>query len=69
MFLDAVFIAKTTLLDRRVSSSCRCATSADGCHSAPVPHVEGWYIEPPARGLALARTHARGRNRGRSNAA
>jgi aminoglycoside 6'-N-acetyltransferase I len=26
---------------------------ADGCDSAPVPHVEGWYIEPPARGLAL----------------
>lgn len=23
---------------------------ADGCESMPVPHIEGWYVEPAARG-------------------
>jgi aminoglycoside 6'-N-acetyltransferase I len=22
---------------------------SDGCDSMPVPHIEGWYVEPPAR--------------------
>jgi aminoglycoside 6'-N-acetyltransferase I len=26
---------------------------ADGCDSAPIPHIEGWYVEPPARGRGL----------------
>jgi len=41
---------------------------ADGCRSQPVPHVEGWYVEPFARGrgsgralLAAAETWARAR--------
>lgn len=28
---------------------------ADGCDSAPVPHVEGWYVEPGARGRGTGR--------------
>lgn len=28
---------------------------ADGCDSAPVPHVEGWYVEPVARGRGAGR--------------
>lgn len=28
---------------------------ADGCDSAPVPHVEGWYVEPGSRGRGAGR--------------
>lgn len=28
---------------------------SDGCESMPVPHVEGWYVEPFARGKGLGR--------------
>ncbi len=28
---------------------------ADGCESSPVPHVEGWYVEPFARGRGVGR--------------
>jgi len=28
---------------------------SDGCDSMPVPHVEGWYVEPPARGRGVGR--------------
>jgi aminoglycoside 6'-N-acetyltransferase I len=28
---------------------------ADGCLSMPVPHVEGWYVEPFARGRGVGR--------------
>jgi aminoglycoside 6'-N-acetyltransferase I len=28
---------------------------ADGCDSMPVPHVEGWYVEPAARRQGIAR--------------
>jgi len=28
---------------------------ADGCRSMPVPHVEGWYVEPSARGRGVGR--------------
>jgi aminoglycoside 6'-N-acetyltransferase I len=28
---------------------------ADGCESRPIAHVEGWYIEPHARGRGLGR--------------
>lgn len=26
---------------------------SDGCESRPVPHVEGWYVEPFARGRGV----------------
>jgi aminoglycoside 6'-N-acetyltransferase I len=26
---------------------------SDGCESMPVPHVEGWYVEPSARGKGI----------------
>lgn len=28
---------------------------SDGCHSMPVPHVEGWYVEPFARRRGVGR--------------
>jgi aminoglycoside 6'-N-acetyltransferase I len=28
---------------------------ADGCDSRPVPHVEGWYVEPSARRTGIGR--------------
>ncbi len=28
---------------------------SDGCESMPVPHVEGWYVEPSARGRGIGR--------------
>ncbi|PZR56944.1 MAG: hypothetical protein DLM53_01105 [Candidatus Eremiobacter antarcticus] len=28
---------------------------SDGCESRPVPHVEGWYVEPVARGRGVGR--------------
>lgn len=28
---------------------------SDGCDSMPVPHVEGWYVEPDARGKGNGR--------------
>ncbi len=28
---------------------------SDGCESRPVPHVEGWYVEPRARGRGVGR--------------
>ena len=28
---------------------------SDGCSSMPVPHVEGWYVELPARGRGIGR--------------
>jgi aminoglycoside 6'-N-acetyltransferase I len=29
---------------------------SDGCDSMPVPHVEGWYVEPHARGKGVGRS-------------
>ncbi|HEY0797878.1 MAG TPA: GNAT family N-acetyltransferase [Candidatus Baltobacteraceae bacterium] len=28
---------------------------SDGCDSMPIPHVEGWYVEPVARDLGVGR--------------
>jgi len=28
---------------------------SDGCDSMPIPHVEGWYVEPSARGRGVGR--------------
>lgn len=28
---------------------------SDGCESMPVPHVEGWYVDPLARGKGIGR--------------
>jgi aminoglycoside 6'-N-acetyltransferase I len=28
---------------------------SDGCDSMPVPHIEGWYVEPGARGKGVGR--------------
>jgi aminoglycoside 6'-N-acetyltransferase I len=52
-FLDAAFIAEDDTARPVGFLELSVRDFADGCDSAPVPHVEGWYIEPPARGLAL----------------
>jgi aminoglycoside 6'-N-acetyltransferase I len=28
---------------------------SEGCVSSPVPHVEGWYVQPSARGRGIGR--------------
>jgi GNAT superfamily N-acetyltransferase len=28
---------------------------SEGCMSSPVPHVEGWYVQPSARGRGIGR--------------
>ncbi len=28
---------------------------ADGCESSPIPHVEGWYVEPSSRKSGIGR--------------
>ncbi|MGZ3503552.1 MAG: GNAT family N-acetyltransferase [Vulcanimicrobiaceae bacterium] len=28
---------------------------SDGCDSMPIPHIEGWYVEPSARGNGVGR--------------
>jgi len=57
-FLDAVFIAEDDTARPAGFLELSVRDFADGCDSAPVPHVEGWYIEPPARGLALGAERA-----------
>ncbi len=52
-FLHAVFIAEDDTARPVGFLELSVRDFADGCDSAPVPHVEGWYVEPPARGLAL----------------
>ncbi len=53
--LDAAFIAEDeTALPVGFLELCVRAFS-DGCDSMPVPHVEGWYVEPSARHHGLGR--------------
>jgi aminoglycoside 6'-N-acetyltransferase I len=33
---------------------------SDGCDSMPVPHIEGWYVEPSARGQGIGRALVHG---------
>lgn len=42
---------------------------ADGCESRPVAHVEGWYVEPAARGRGVGRALMTAAEIGPANAA
>ena len=52
--IEAVFVAKD---DEPAVGFIEIAVRpfADGCRSMPVPHVEGWYVEPSARGRGVGR--------------
>lgn len=52
--LDAVFIAER---DGRAVGFLELSLRefSDGCDSMPVPYVEGWYVEPGARGTGVGR--------------
>jgi aminoglycoside 6'-N-acetyltransferase I len=51
--ITAVFIAEDD--GRRAIGFLELAlrSFSDGCDSMPVPHVEGWYVEPEARGKGI----------------
>jgi aminoglycoside 6'-N-acetyltransferase I len=53
--LDAVFLAEGG--DAKPVGFIELAVRAfsDGCDSMPVPHVEGWYVEPGERGHGVGR--------------
>ena len=53
--IDIVFIAESAgervgFLELAIRSF------SDGCESMPVPHVEGWFVEPRARGTGIGRS-------------
>ncbi len=52
--LDVVFIAEQ---DGRAIGFLELSVRefSDGCDSMPVPYVEGWYVEPHARGTGVGR--------------
>jgi aminoglycoside 6'-N-acetyltransferase I len=52
--IDVVFIAEG---DGRAVGFLELAirSFSDGCESMPVPHVEGWYVEPHERGKGVGR--------------
>ena len=54
--LDAVFLAENDEAHPVGFLELSLRAFSDGCNSMPVPHVEGWYVEPQARrhGLGLA---------------
>ncbi len=52
--IDVVFIAAHD--DRRIGFlELSLREFSDGCDSMPVPYVEGWYVEPAARGTGVGR--------------
>jgi aminoglycoside 6'-N-acetyltransferase I len=53
--LDAVFIVEDDEAWPRGFLELSVRDFSDGCDSMPVPHVEGWYVEDPARRHGLGR--------------
>ncbi len=52
--IDVVFIAAGE--DRQIGFlELSLREFSDGCDSMPVPYVEGWYVEPGARGTGVGR--------------
>lgn len=51
--IDAVFVAGDGVAIGFLELSVR--PFSDGCDSMPVPYVEGWYVEPGARGRGVGR--------------
>jgi aminoglycoside 6'-N-acetyltransferase I len=53
--LTAVFIAADEAATPLGFLELSVRAFADGCDSMPVPHIEGWYVEPHARGTGVGR--------------
>jgi aminoglycoside 6'-N-acetyltransferase I len=53
--LDAAFIAEAENAETLGFIELSIRAFSDGCDSMPVPHVEGWYVEPAARGHGVGR--------------
>lgn len=51
----AVFIAENEAAETTGFLELAVRPYSDGCDSMPVPHVEGWYVEPAARGTGAGR--------------
>ena len=51
--LAAVLLAEETVAVGFIELALR--AFSDGCVSTPVPHVEGWYVEPFARARGVGR--------------
>lgn len=53
--LDAVFLAEDDAARPVGFIELHIRAFVDGCDSMPVPHVEGWYVEPSARRAGTGR--------------
>lgn len=53
--LDAVFLAEDDAAQALGFIELHVREFVDGCDSMPVPHIEGWYVEPFARGTGVGR--------------
>ncbi len=53
--LDAVFLAEGAEATPVGFIELAVRAFSDGCDSMPVPHVEGWYVEPAVRGQGIGR--------------
>jgi aminoglycoside 6'-N-acetyltransferase I len=53
--ITAVFMAEDELHNAVGFLELAVRSYSDGCESMPVPHVEGWYVEPQSRGKGLGR--------------
>jgi aminoglycoside 6'-N-acetyltransferase I len=51
--VDAVFVAEDDALQTIGFVELSIRDFADGCDSMPIPHIEGWYVEPSARGQGV----------------
>jgi aminoglycoside 6'-N-acetyltransferase I len=51
--VDAVFVAEDGALQTIGFVELSIREFADGCDSMPIPHIEGWYVEPSARGQGV----------------
>jgi aminoglycoside 6'-N-acetyltransferase I len=55
VYLDAAFIAEDDGGKAIGFIELTIRAFSDGCDSMPVPHIEGWYVEPDARGNGYGR--------------
>ena len=53
--IDAAFMAEDGAARPQGFIELSIRDFADGCDSMPVPHVEGWYVEPTARRSGVGR--------------
>lgn len=53
--IDAVFVAAEAGSQPAGFIELSIRDFADGCDSMPIPHIEGWYVEPAARRNGVGR--------------